>query len=82
MESITIDKLVDKESGIIDQKDLRIFLNQKLDELYNNEKETNMFDFEDIRYSAMIDLIYEMMPSLRENIKLDNSKKENLVINR
>ena len=81
MEPITIDKLVDKENDSIDSKELHIFLNQKLEELYKKEKATPVFDYEDIRYSAMIDLIYDMMPSLRENIKLDDSAKESLIIN-
>ena len=75
MESITIDKLVDEENDSIDSKELRFFLNQKLNELYEKDKTTPIFDYEDIRYSAMIDLIYDMMPSLREDIKLDDAQK-------
>ena len=76
MESITIDKLVGKNNDSVDLKELRFFLNQKLDELYKKDKGTPLFDYEDIRYSAMIDLIYDLMPSLREDIKLDHSEEK------
>jgi len=72
MESITIDKLVDGKKDSIDSDELRIFLNQKLEELYKKEKGTNLLDYDDIRYSAMIDLIYDIMPSLKDEIILND----------
>ena len=43
-------------------------LKQKLDELYKKDRDTPLFDYDQIRYSAMIDLIYEIMPSLRQEL--------------
>lgn len=71
MDSISIDKLVDEKKDSIDSEKLRMFLRQKLQELYKKEKDTNLFDYDDIRYSAMIDLIYEIIPSLRAEIILN-----------
>ena len=47
MESITIDKLVDEKDDSIDSKELRFFLNQKLNELYEKDKTTPIFDYKD-----------------------------------
>jgi len=77
MESITIDKLVDEKGESINAKDLRFFLNNKLDELYEKDKNIPLLDYEEIRSAAMIDLIYEIMPSLRQDIDLNNNKKVN-----
>lgn len=66
MKSETIENLDDVKSGNVDHHELYFFFNQKLKELYEKEKVTPLFDYADIRYTAMIDLIYEIMPSLKE----------------
>lgn len=68
MEMKTIESLVDAEDKSIDCKELYTFLNQRLKELYEKERVTPLFDYADIRYSAMIDLLYEIMPSLKEEL--------------
>ena len=69
-----IDKLVNKNSMSIDYDDLQSFLNEKLNEIYAKEKITPLFDYADIRYSAMIDLLYEIMPSLKDKRITDKSE--------
>ena len=68
MELETIENLDDVKSKNIDHQKLYFFFNQKLKELYEKEKATPLFDYADIRYTAMIDLIYEIMPSLKDEI--------------
>ena len=68
MELETIEDLIDEKNKNIDYQELYFFFNQKLKELYEKEKVTPLFDYADIRYTAMIDLIYEIMPSLKEEI--------------
>jgi len=68
MKSETIENLDDVKSMNIDHRELYFFFNQKLKELYKKEKATPLFDYADIRYTAMIDLIYEIMPLLKEEI--------------
>ena len=70
MESKTIEDLINSKGQNIDYRDLHSFLNQKLKELYDKEKSTPLLDYSDIRNSAMIDLIYEIMPSLKDEIDL------------
>ena len=67
METRTIEDLFSQNQPIQSQ-DLRQFLNNKLTELYDREKQEPLFDYAQIRYSAMIDLVYEMMPTLREEL--------------
>jgi len=65
MKNNIIEDLIDDNKNKIDFQKLQFFMNEKLNELYQKEKTTPLFDYHDIRYSAMIDLIYEMMPSLK-----------------
>jgi len=65
MKPKTIENLDAKDEDI-NHQEIYLFLNQKLNDLNEKEKATPLFDYEDIRYSAMIDLIYEIMPSLKE----------------
>ena len=51
--------------------DIHDFLNQKLKGLYEKDKAEPLQDYSEIRYSAMIDLIYELMPSLRNELELE-----------
>ena len=64
----TIDNLIEKGENNIDYQKLYLFMNQKLDDIYQKEKIIPLFDYQDIRYSAMIDLIYEIMPSLKKDL--------------
>ena len=68
MRSETIDDLIDEKNKNIDYQKLYFFFNRKLKEIYKKEKVTPLFDYADIRYTAMIDLIYEIMPSLKKEI--------------
>ena len=72
MESKTIEELFQSNNKSIDFDGLSSFFNDKLNDLYMKEKGTNLLDFDEIRYSAMIDLIYEIMPSLRDEISLND----------
>ena len=76
MEYETIDDIVNDKNSHVEYEALRLLLNQRLKELYEKEKETPLFDYADIRYSAMIDLIYDIMPSLRDEIDIEKSNKE------
>ena len=76
MKSETIENLDGVKNRNIDYQELYFFFNQKLKELYEKEKVTPLFDYADIRYTAMIDLIYEIMPSLKEEITIE--RKTNL----
>lgn len=69
MEVNTIEKLIDSNQKSIDYQELYSFFNQKLNELYQKDKVEPLFDYQEIRYSAMIDLIYEIMPSLKKDIQ-------------
>ena len=62
----TIEDLIDEKN----KKELCFFFNRKLKELYEKKKATPVFDYADIRYTAMIDLIYEIMPSLKVQFNL------------
>ena len=75
MKMENIDDLVDSKSMNISYQELKSLLNNKLDELYKKEKVTPLLDYEDIQHSAKIDLILEIMPSLRDEIKIDESKE-------
>ncbi len=68
MKTNTIENLVGEGENSIDYQKLYLFMNQKLDDLYKKEKVTPLFDYQDIQYSAMIDLIYEIMPSLKNKL--------------
>jgi len=63
-----IDDLIQDKKENINKNDIEIFLNKKLEELYDKQKKEPLFDYSEIKYSAMIDLIYEIMPSLRRQI--------------
>ena len=71
MEFKTIEDLIDVGGKNIDSKELYEFLNNKLQDLYQKDKVEPLFDYSEIRYSAMIDLIYELMPSLRNEIEFE-----------
>jgi len=71
MEFETIDDLISVGGKNIDSDELYNFLNTKLNELYQKDKKEPLYDYSEIRYSAMIDLIYELMPSLRKEIELE-----------
>jgi hypothetical protein len=64
----TIDDLIQDKKENINKDDIEIFLSKKLEELYGKQREEPLFDYSEIKYSAMIDLIYEIMPSLRRDI--------------
>ena len=70
MEIRTIEELLDSKNQKVDYKELHTFFNQKLKELYKEDQQTPLLDYDDIRYSSKIDLIYDLMPSLRDEIKL------------
>ena len=72
-----IDNLVQGVNNNINYDELIAFFDKKIKELYEKERMTNLFDQDNIRYSAMIDVLYEMMPSLKDELKL----KESEVIN-
>ncbi len=65
MELKTIEDIANNSE--LDITQLHYLLSEKLEELYEKEKDTNLFDYDQIRYSAMIDLIYDIMPSLKES---------------
>lgn len=71
MELETIEDLINVGGNHISSKELYDFLNQKLKELYGKDKAEPLYDYSEIRYSAMIDLIYELMPSLRNELELE-----------
>ena len=71
MELETIEDLIDVGGNHISSKELYDFLNQKLKGLYEKDKAEPLYDYSEIRYSAMIDLIYEIMPSLRNELELE-----------
>jgi len=71
MEFETIEDLIDGGGNNIDSQELYNFLNQKLKELYEKDKAEPLLDYSEIRYSAMIDLIYEIMPSLRNELNTE-----------
>jgi hypothetical protein len=64
----TIEEFSDQNQRNIDYEKLEFFMREKLNELYQKEKTLPLFDYQEIRNSAMIDLIYEIMPSLKEEI--------------
>ena len=66
--NVTIENLKDIDNNNIDYEKLYSFMNQKLTELYKKEKTVPILDYQDIRYSAMIDFIYEIMPSLKKEL--------------
>jgi len=66
----TIEDLMNSKNENISKKQLYEFFNYKLKELYDKDKSENIFDYDDIRYTAMIELIYELMPSLKNEIKI------------
>jgi hypothetical protein len=68
MKTKTIENLITKGENNIDYQKLYLFMNHKLDDLYKKEKITPLFDYQEIQYSAMIDLIYEIMPSLKNEL--------------
>ena len=72
MEFETIEELIDAGGKHIDSQELYDFLNQKLKELYEKDKAEPLQDYSEIRYSAMIDFLYELMPSLRNELELEN----------
>lgn len=72
---VNVEEIVMKEKTIddisnaqrtIDYHELQLFMHEKLKELYDKDRQTPLFDYEQIRYSAMIDLLHELMPSLKE----------------
>ena len=68
MKDLTIEDLANSKDKNIDYEVLQSFFNEKLQEIYEKDKAIPILDYADIRYSAMIDLLYEMMPSLKEDI--------------
>ena len=76
MKHNNIEELVDKNSNSISYGELQDLLDTKLEELYKKGKITNLLDYDDIRNSAMIGLIYELMPSLKDKIDLEESDEE------
>ena len=54
----------------VSREELSIYFNKKLEELFEKEKGSNLMDFDEIQYSAKIDLIYELMPSLKDKIRV------------
>ena len=70
MEIETIEELFNSKNNNVDYEELHAFFNKKLKELYEQDKSTPLMDYDDIRYSSQIDLIYELMPSLRNEINL------------
>jgi len=68
MKSETIEDLIGEKNKNINYQKLYFFFNRKIKEIYKKEKATPLFDYADIRYTAMIDLIYAIMPSLKEEI--------------
>jgi len=65
---VTIENLTDGDKKNIDYEKLYSLMNKKLKDLYQKEKITPLFDYQEIRYSAMIDFIYEIMPSLKNEL--------------
>ncbi len=76
MASQSIENLVNRGDNSVSYKELYELLNQKLKELYSEKRAIPLLDYADIRYSAMIDLIYEMMPSLRDEMALKEYNNE------
>ena len=72
MEFETIEELINAGCNQIDSQELYDFLNHKLKELYEKDKAEPLQDYSEIRYSAMIDFLYELMPSLRNKLELEN----------
>ena len=66
----TIEDLVDSES--ISYQDLQLLFREKLNELYEKDQTIPLFDYLDIRYSAMIDLLCELMPSIKQNLEIND----------
>ncbi len=73
MENKTIDELFGTNNQKVDYEELHAFFNKKLNELYEKDKTTPLLDYDDIRYSSMIDFIYDIMPSLKDEIDLEKS---------
>ena len=73
MENKTIDELFGTNSQEVDYEKLHAFFNKKLNELYEKDKATPLLDYDDIRYSSMIEFIYDIMPSLKDEIDLKKS---------
>lgn len=71
-----IEDLIHTNDKSINYQDLYSFFDQKLKELYDEEKTIPLLDYSDIRNSAVIDFIYKIMPSLRDEIKLNESSKQ------
>ena len=71
MELETIEELIDVGGNHINSKELYDFLNQKLKDLYEKDEAEPLQDYSEIRYAAMIDLIYELMPSLRNELEFE-----------
>jgi len=71
MEIETIEDLFKSDNNSINKKDLSTFFNKRLQELYIKDKKEPLFDYDEIRYSAIIDFIYEMMPSLKQEIDIN-----------
>jgi len=69
----TIEELVNSRNQTIDSEELYHFLHQKLDELYKKDQAEPLLDYAEIRYAAMIDVIYELMPSLRNDLTPEQS---------
>ena len=69
MSTKTIEDLVDSNK-MINSDELHYLLSKKLNELYEKDKENPLFDYAEIKYSAMIDLIYELMPTLKDDLEL------------
>ena len=70
MEIDSIEELFNSKNNNVDLEELHSFFNKKLKELYNQDSQTPLLDYDDIRFSSQIDLIHELMPSLRSEIKL------------
>ena len=71
MEYRTIEELIDVDKQTIDSKELYDFFTQKLDELFKKDKAEPLLDCAEIQYAAMIDFMYELMPTLRHQLETE-----------
>jgi hypothetical protein len=68
MEIKSIESLIDGKNNNIDYEKLHYFMSEKLNDLYNKGKTIPLGDYQDIKNSAIIDFIYEILPSLKEGL--------------
>ncbi len=65
----TIDEMVSSQSKTVDFEELQSLFQQKLDLLCEQDGSVALLDYENIRHSAQIELLCELMPSLRKTIE-------------